>query len=41
MDEYTVTTEFSATGAATWVNNNVISVAVIGSSELAIGAAQL
>ena len=41
MDEYSITTEFSATGAAAWVHNNVISVAVTGSNELAIGAAQL
>ena len=41
MDEYSISTEFSATSAAAWIYNGVVTVAVTGTSELALGAAEL
>ena len=38
---YSITTDFSATDAAAWVYNGVVTIAVAGSAEVALGAAEL
>ena len=41
MDEYSISIDFSATDAAAWIYNSVVTVAVTGTNELALGAAEL
>ncbi len=41
MSRYSITTAFSATSAAAWIYDGILTVAVTGTSELAIGAAEL